>query len=298
MTSQRALVLPGLMPLGRAELDAVLEISDSHLEAAAEICGFDPARTATADGSQGLAPVVHEALLAVAVFRRMEREGERWAAYGGLSAGCLPALSAAGVVSEEECFRLIREINSRQAAAHRSARSGSTLSVLANSADEAHHLVGVVRVRERSAWLAVDLGGGLVSISVQSPDPGPVTELLARLGLDVVDIAERAEHCPYAVPGQEEFAEFLDGITFREADVPVISPLDGKPVDNSPWAYRDMITRQWLDTASMPRLVQGLCETSGVQAVDLIGPAVSVYRNRVRSLVTDGFPFRMLAFSD
>lgn len=298
MTSQRALVLPGLMPLGPAELDAVLDISDTHLEAAAEICDFDPARTPTADGSQGLAPRVHEALLAVAVIRRMARESERWAAYGGLSAGCLPALFGAGVLSEEECFRLIREINSRQAAAHRSARSGSTLSVLANSADEARHLVCVVRARDRSAWLAVDLGGGLVSISVRNPDPGPVTELLARLGLDVVDVAERAEHCPYAVPGQEEFAEFLDGVTFREAEVPVISPLDGKPVENSPRGYRDMLTRQWLDTASMPHLVQGLCETPGVGAVDLVGPAASVYRARVRSLVTDGLPFRMLAFSD
>ncbi|MCX4673507.1 hypothetical protein OG453_43900 [Streptomyces sp. NBC_01381] len=294
MASERALVLPGLVPLTESAVSAVLDRRDGHLELAARSCRFDPDEVDRDQGSTGLASTVHEALLAVAVIRRTERENGRWVAYGGMSAGCLPALLAAGAITEETCFQLIWEINSRQIAANRVRRSGSTLTVLASSQGDARQLTEALRMREESAWLSVDLGSGLVAVSMRNTEPETIGPLLNKLGVSVMDTIDRAEHCPYAVPGPQEFTDLLKETEFRTAEAAVVSPLTGKPVENSPDAFRRMLVEQWFDTASLPRLVEGLCGVDRVRAVDLVAPEKSVYVACTRRLLQDQAGHRFL----
>ncbi|WP_405773155.1 hypothetical protein [Streptomyces sp. NBC_01538] len=302
--SDRALVLPGLVPLTAANVAAVLAVRDGHLALAARICGFEPDRLDPDRDSSALPTTVHEALLAVAVVRRLEEEpahrdtyppSSSYRAYGGLSAGCVTALLAAGVLTEEDCFRVVHEVNSRQIQAHRAGRSGTTLAVLTASAEDAYRLVEELRSVAEQPWLAVDLGDGLVAISVRDGEPDAVGAELNRLGAVVLDRAERAEHSPYTVPGRAELARVLDGIEFRTATATVVSPLTGKPVDNTPAAYRRLLLAQSFDTVSLPRLTAGLCAVDGVGAVDLIAPAKSVYVPRTRSLLRDRAEHRLLA---
>ncbi|MCM9082380.1 hypothetical protein L1606_30580 [Streptomyces spororaveus] len=295
--SDRALVLPGLVPLTAANVAAVLAVRDGHLALAARICGFEPDRLDPGRDSAALSTTVHEALLAVAVVRRLEREpaGSSYRAYGGMSAGCVTALLAAGVLTEEGCFRIVGEINSLQIQAHRADRSGTTLAVLTASAEDAYRLVEELWPVAEQPWLSVDLGDGLVAISIRGGDPDVVGAELNRLGAIVLDRAERAEHSPYTVPGREDFARVLDGIDFRTASAAVLSPLTGKPVDNTPAAHRRLLIDQSFDTASLPRLTAGLCGVDGVGAVDLIAPAKSVYVPRTRSLLRDRAEHRLLA---
>lgn len=294
MVRDRALVFQGLIPLTASHLDAILGVRDRHLELASQQCQFDPSRVARGQDTAGLTTTVHEALLAVAVIRTVEREEDRWAAYGGLSAGCLPALLAAGVITEAGCFQLIWEINSRQIAANRSIRSGSTLAVLASSEGDARQLVEAARMVDDEPWLSVDLGGGLVALSIRSAHTEPIRALLTRLGVVILDTAERAEHCPYAVPGPEEWERLLGEVDFRSGAAVVISPITGKPVESTPAAYRRMLTEQWFDTASLPLLVDGLCGVEQVRGVDLAGPANSVYATRMRRLLADRAEYRLL----
>ncbi|MBT2364798.1 hypothetical protein J7E88_05555 [Streptomyces sp. ISL-10] len=293
----RALVLPGLVPLTASNVDAVLGVHDEHLALAAHVCGFEPGGTGGQQDSSTLTTTVHEALLAVAVIRRLEQEPQRRPAYGGLSAGCVTALLAAGVLDEADCFRIIREVNSRQIEAHRTGRSGTTLAVLAPSEDDARRLVEEMRSASVPSWLSVDLGGGLVAISVGDCDIDAVRARLGRLGVVVLDQADRAEHSPCTVPGPDELAGILAGVEFRTASAVVISPLTGKPVDNSPEAFRRMLVDQSFDTVSLPRLVDGLCAVDGVAAVDLIAPAKSVYVTRTRSLLQGRAEHRLLTLA-
>ncbi|WP_017622809.1 ACP S-malonyltransferase [Nocardiopsis chromatogenes] len=294
MAHGRALVLPGLVPLAPGNLAAILGVEDAHLELAAEVCGFDPARVRADDPSR-LPTTVHEALLTVAVVRRMEEEGGGWDAVGGLSAGCLPALLAAGAIGERTCLRLAHEINTLQAARTGLRRTGTTVAVLAPSEADAVHLMRLLAEEGHDPWWSIDLGGGVVGIAVPAHDPEPLAERLRRLGVMVLDTADRAEHCPYAAPTRDEFAGILADAPIGPARVPVVSPLTGKAVDRGPEALRAMLVEQWFDTASLPRLVDGLLGAEGVHAVDLVSPARSVYVARMRDLVRGRGGHRLLA---
>ncbi|MFD5097391.1 hypothetical protein [Streptomyces albidochromogenes] len=295
MTSDRALVVPGLLPLTEAELTAILQVPDEHLRRAARICRFDPAEIDPAEGSTGLLSTVHEALLAVGLIRRLADEPDDWRAYGGLSAGCLTALLFAGAITEETCFQLIREINSRQIEANAARRSGTFLAVLPSSEGDAYRLVDALRAFDPQPWLSVDLGAGVIAISITSTDTEAVQHVLTRLGVGVLDVLERAEHCPYAAPGRTVFQDMLADVEFLPATAAVISPCTGKRVDDTPKAYRDMLTEQWFDTASLPLLIDGLCAVDQVTAVDLVGPAKSFLVPRVRDLLIGRADHRHLA---
>ena len=292
--ADRALVLPGLVPLTASNLAAVLAVHDRHLELAAHICEFDPGRLDGTADSGALPTVVHEALLAVAVLRRLER-APRYRAYGGMSAGCVTALLAAGVLTEEDCFRIVREVNSRQNEAHRIRPSGRTLAVLAPSEDGARRLPEELRPVADQPRLSVDLGAGLVAIGVRAGAPDAVRARLSRLGVVLLDQAERAEHTPYTVPGPEELTGVLADIEFRTATAAVVSPLTGRPVENTAEAFRQLLVDQSYDTVSLPRLVGGLCGVEGITAVDLTAPAKSVYVSRTRGLLRGRAEHRLLA---
>ncbi|GES33667.1 hypothetical protein San01_61550 [Streptomyces angustmyceticus] len=287
--------MPGLLPLTEAELKATLCVSDEHLQRAARVCHFDPAEVDPAGGSTGLLSTVHEALLAVSLIRRLADEPASWRAYGGLSAGCLTALLFAGVITEETCFQLIWETNTRQIAANEARRSGTFLAVLPSSEGDAYRLVDALRAFDAQPWLSVDLGAGVIAISVTSTDGDAMRQVLGRFGVAVLDVFERAEHCPYAAPGKSAFEDILAGVEFRPATAAVISPCTGKRVGDSPEAYRYMLMEQWFDTASLPLLVDGLCAVDQVTAVDLVGPAKSVVVTRVRDLLNGRADHRHLA---
>ncbi|WP_157549613.1 hypothetical protein [Nonomuraea candida] len=286
MSGDRALVFPGLVPLTGPELAAILGHWDEHLELAARICRFDPAKVEIGGGSASLPSNVHEALLAVALIRRTAGRTGRWIAFGGLSAGCLPALLAAGVITVEACFELIQEINVRQIEAKTARPNGVTLALLPASEGDAQRIADVMSTPDDQPWLSVDLGNGLIALSFRSTDVDLLRRRLARLGVAILDVADRAEHCPWAYPAEQEWGRILAGVDFRPATAAVISPCTGKRVDDTPEAYRLMLTEQWFGTASLPRLVDGLIEV-GVAAVDLVAPGKSVYVTRMRALLSD-----------
>ncbi|MGW1544703.1 hypothetical protein ACWCPM_31555 [Streptomyces sp. NPDC002309] len=297
MSSDRALVFPGLVPMTRGELTAVLETRDALLELAEQIGGFATRDLDVTHGHARLSSTVHECLLAVALLRRTAAEGRRWAAYGGMSAGCLPGLLAAGVITEETCFRLIRDINETQIAAKATRPNGITLALLPSSEGDAERLVEVLATADDRPWLSVDLGAGLIALAFRGDDVEALTYRLGTLGTAVLDRIDRAEHCPWALPEPDVFAELLAGAEFRPATAAVVSPLTGKWVDDTPGAYRRMLTEQWFDTASLPRLVDGLCAVESVTAVDLVGPAKSVYVPRVRAMAAGRADHRLLTIA-
>ncbi|WP_405840238.1 hypothetical protein OG528_20230 [Streptomyces platensis] len=297
MPSDRGLIFPGLVPLTRGELAAVLDEHDALLELAGEVCGFGPGRVDVAGGHTGLSSTVHEALLAVALLRRTSAEQSRWTAFGGMSAGCIPSLLAAGVITEETCFRLIRDINVSQIAAKEARANGITLALLPSSEGDAERLLDVMATADDAPWLSVDLGGGLIALSFRGSDAEALTRRLGTFGTAVLDRIDRAEHCPWALPGKDEFTDILADVDFRPATAAVVSPLTGRRVDDTPEAYRHMLTEQWFDTASLPRLVDGLCAVDSVAAVDLVGPAKSVYVSRVRALTAGRADHRLLTIA-
>ncbi|MFE1961332.1 hypothetical protein [Streptomyces sp. NPDC059479] len=297
MPSDRALVFPGLVPLTRGELTAVLETRDELLELAEEVIGFEAEDLDVTDGHAQLSSTVHESLLAVALLRHAVAEERRWIAYGGMSAGCIPSLLAAGVITEETCFRLIRDINETQIAAKAARPNGITLALLPSSEGDAERLVEVLATADDKPWLSVDLGAGLIALAFRGDDAEALTRRLGALGTAVLDRIDRAEHCPWALPEPDVFAELLMGADFRPATAAVVSPLTGKRVDDTPEAYRRMLTEQWFDTASLPRLVDGLCAVDSVTAVDLVGPAKSVYVPRVRAMTAGRADHRLLTIA-
>jgi hypothetical protein len=284
----RALIFPGLVPLTESSLAAIVAVDDDHLRIAAAASSFTPA-TVPAEYGANPPSTVHEALLAVAVLRRLESGGadQRWRAFGGLSAGCLPALFAAGAISEKTTFELIYEINARQIEMKRTGRAGGvTLAVLSSSNGDALRLVELLDGQGYDAWLSVDLGDGLVAISLRTGDAGPVRNLLGKLGVMVLDDADRPEHCPYAVPDRAAMTAIVAAADIVAPRVPVVSPLTGAVLANTPDALRAMLVDQWFDTASLPRLVDGLCGIPGIAGVDLICPAESVYVTRAEKLLS------------
>ncbi|MFE7302196.1 hypothetical protein [Streptomyces sp. NPDC057579] len=297
MPSDRALVFPGLVPLTRGELTAVLDTRDALLDLAVEVCGFDPGRLDVTDGHTRLSSTVHEALLAVALLRRTAAEEPRWTAFGGMSAGCISSLLAAGAITEETCFRLIRDINETQIAAKEARPNGITLALLPSSEGDAERLLEVMATTDDAPWLSVDLGGGLIALSFRGGDAEALTRRLGTFGTAVLDRIDRAEHCPWALPERDRFAELLAGAEFHPATATVVSPLTGKQVDDTPEAYRQMLAEQWFDTASLPRLVDGLCAVDSVAAVDLVGPAKSVYVSRVRALTAGRADHQLLTIA-
>ncbi|CAM4068019.1 hypothetical protein GCM10009799_46740 [Nocardiopsis rhodophaea] len=293
MSASRSLIFPGLVPLSLPNLEAVVGVDDGHLSIAAHVCGVAPADAVARYGAN-LPQTLHEALLAVAVIRRMEKEPLGWTAFGGLSAGVLPALYAAGAIAEEDCFRLAYEINSSQLRAGRQRRSGTTIAALTSSEGDAERLVEVLGERGYKPHLSVDLGGGLVAVALPTGDPLPVTELLHRLGIMVLDSIDRAEHCPFALPRKEEFRSLLDTVEFRSPTATVISPLTGECLGSSPDELKHMLVEQWFDTARLPKTVDGLLSVSGVKGVDLVSPESSVYVSCTRNLLRGRADHRLL----
>lgn len=292
MSVDRALVFPGLIPLSDAAITAVVRTRDEHLDLAAHVCEFDPSDVIVRDG---LTSTVHEALLAVAVIRRVASEPTQWAAFGGLSAGCLPSLWAAGVISEQGCFELVRLINNRQIETVNRGDTGHTLVVLASSDGDARQLVEVLRMRELEVWLSIDLGGGLIGLGLgPGVDLDVVTAMLNRLGVLVMDSVNRAEHCPCAVPDRAALTEIVASVDFSTGHSAVVSPVTGKLVD-SPAASRQMLVEQWYNTASLPALLEGLGACTGVRGIDLVSPSASVYITRTAALLTDRTDHRVLA---
>lgn len=293
----RALILPGLVPLTRANVAAIIAEPDRHLELAADVCRFDPAALLGEDSSSMLS-TVHEALLAVAALRRVEREREQsWMAFGGLSAGCIPALLLAGAISEETAFGLIHEINSRQISLKQAgAVRGMTICLLTASEQDVDPLLALLRRRGHEVWLSVDLGSGLVAVSTRTDVLGDVHQLFQRLGVVVLDVGDRPEHCPAAVPGRHEMTEILEHAPISTAQYVVISPVTGACV-TGPDQIRSMMVEQWFAPASLTRLVDGLCHVDSVAAVDLVGPAESVYVNRTQALLTGRCSYEFLAIA-
>lgn len=280
-SSCRAVVLPGLAPLTPHDLQAIVAVEDEPLELAARICEFDPAQVVGRLGGAPLESTVHEALLAVAVIRRLHREQGRWTVFCGSSAGYLTAMLGAGVITMESCFRLIREINGRQTRNNR----GSTIIVLALSASDAHHLAETICLVDDTARLSIDFGAGLVGISVGGEVTDSVHKLLNRLSIFVVDILEAAQHCPYAEPNFDEFSVLTKNIEFLSTPSTVLSPITGQPVEDDPENYRQTLIEQWYEPASIPRLMDGLCGFPGVEGVDVISPEKSVFVTRLRTLL-------------
>lgn len=298
MTTGSAWVFPGLVPLAPAEVAAVLALADDHLNMAAAVCEIDIDSIDRRRGSEFLSPTVHEALLAVAIVRRLKDDPSPPAAVTGLSAGCVTALFAADVITEASYYGLIRDLNGAQLEAIRESKSaGMTYALLPSSAEHVPSLLEAFRRRDADAWLSVDLGDGLISISTRRNRSDADRLWLEKVGVAVLAEFDHPEHCPYALPARQVVRDIVEQVSLGPARCPVVSPLGGRIVMDRPEAYRSLLIDQWYDTAELPRPIRTLVDLADVESICFVGPHRSVFATQVRALTRDRTPHQICAIA-
>ncbi len=163
---------------------------------------------------------------------------------------------------------------------------------------------GVRLVRRRGELMGRAEGGGMAA--VVGPDVSRVSDVLARYGLDDLDVAnhnahnqvvlsgpaaslqaaakvlreERAGRCVplavsapfhsrYMAPAAEEFARFLAGFALRDPQIPVIANVTAAPY--TPGGVADLLARQVRSSVRWADSMRLLLE-NGVQDVVEVGP--------------------------
>lgn len=280
--SDRALILPGLVPLTADEVSAVLRQRDDLLDAAQVAAGFEARDLPNGVGSDALLPIVHEVLLSVALLR-VVRSG-RWTAFGGLSSGFPVALVAAGVLTPDAGLRWAVELTTRQLLGSALCDTGSTLALVPQDAAAARRATSILRAMGQDPRLAVDLGSDLIAISVRGHDLTDAGRALASGGVAVLAEASRPEHCGYTAPARDEVQALAEALHLQPCRAGVVNPVTGRLVGADPVDVRHALVDQWFATADLPAVVDGLARITGVTAIDVAAPTRCPYVSQVRHL--------------
>ena len=187
----------------------------------------------------------------------------------GHSLGEYSALAAAGVVSEEDCLRLVTrrgELMEREGQAH----PGGMRAVLGLTIDEIEPLVaaydgeGVVVVANHNAEKQVVISGDQAGLD-------GVSALCADRGGKVIPLkVSVANHSPLVAGAVDDFAAFMSEIGFQTPRVPVWFNVTAR-AENDPETIRSIMARQIASRVRWFESVNGMRD-AGVEVFVELGP--------------------------
>jgi [acyl-carrier-protein] S-malonyltransferase len=174
--------------------------------------------------------------------------------FAGHSLGEYSALHGAGVISKEDCLKLVAK---RGALMQRegTANPGGMRAVVGLSIEQVEEIIdgyqgeGVVTAANHNTPQQVVISGSLDGLDAVSPNMEEKGGKVIALNVSV------ANHSPLVAAAAEEFGEFMAGIEFKAPSVPVYFNVSGS-IENDPAVIKEMMARQiasrvrWCDIIS------------------------------------------------
>lgn len=240
---------------------------------ASELLGYDLAALCRDDPDGLLADTAYTqpALFfvnALHLFERERREERAADHFLGHSLGEYNALLAAGVFDLETGLRIVR----RRAELMAGAVGGGMTAVMNTSEDR------LARMFAEGGVEGVDIAAfntdAQLVVAASGPVLGAAHETLRNRGVRFVPLrVGGAFHSRYMEPARREFAAFLEGFTFHEPRVPVISNVTARPHESR--ALRERLAEQlvrpvrWTDSIRYLMSLDGPLEYQEVGGKDL-----------------------------
>ncbi len=251
-----------------AELAAASPAARKVFETASSVLGYDLLKLCTEGSAEELSAteIAQPAIMAVslAAFACLKEAGIGFDAVAGHSLGEYAAMAAAGMLTMEEGFSLIRlraEAMGRCASAGR----GGAMAAIVGSDEET--------VRQ----VCAEAEGYVVPVNFNAPSQtvvagekeavAAVSAKFAEMGKRAVPLAVAAAfHSALMQPAADEFLPKAAAFSFRMPEVPFYSNLTGEPISN----------------------VEDMAERLAKKKVVSIGPFVGLeFRNRFRGICRD-----------
>ena len=225
----------------------------------------------------------------LAVYRVAAGRLGRVRAAAGHSLGELSAYGAAGVYSFADGLRAVRRRGELMARADRGA-PGSMAAVLGLGEPAIHELCRDARDRGMTLVAANLNARGQVVVSGEVSAIEWVAGAARQKGARrVVELAVSAAfHSPLMDPAADEFRRYLDGITFRRPDFPVVSNVTAEATAD-PAAIRGLLVRQLVSPVRWMECIQHM-SALGVDRFVELGPGkvlTALNRRNARGVRTD-----------
>ncbi|HEX5289067.1 MAG TPA: acyltransferase domain-containing protein, partial [Streptosporangiaceae bacterium] len=259
--------LHAAFPVFAATLDAVSRAMDGHLDHPLTAVMFAPAGSATA-GLLNQTEFTQPALFAfeVALYRLLESWGIVPDAVLGHSVGALAAAHAAGVLTLDDACALVAargEIMSQLP-------PGGAMAAVRASEDE---IIPVLAGHEQRVCIAAVNGPGSVVLSGARDALEPVVERLTAAGRRAVWLrVSHAFHSPLVDPALAEFRSVAQRVTYRPAQLTVVSDLTGRPAAGTELADPEYWVRHMREAVRFERGMHSLADLDCAWFAEL-GPA-------------------------
>jgi malonyl CoA-acyl carrier protein transacylase len=208
------------------------ESPDLH-ELACDLVGEDPFERVE-ESTRYAQPAI--ACASLSALRRLREVEPDPAAYAGHSLGELPALAAAGALSEQQALALVARRGALMADAE-DATPGAMAALLGGEPDAAAALAS-----EYGVGLANDNGAGQYVLSGDPDAVDAVSAAAPQDGWKVIPLAvSGAYHSPAMAPARAAFASALAEVDFRTPDTTVWSSATAAPFSDPERELADAI---------------------------------------------------------
>lgn len=219
-------------------------------------------------------------VLSVGLYKILQAAGFKPDFVAGHSFGELTALWAAGVLSEEDYFSLVK-IRGQVMAMPQDVDAGAMLAVTG----DVSQIDAVVKDYPTVAIANVNSNRQIVL----SGDRKALAELQPRLkeqGYSVAALPVAAAfHTPMVAQAQESFAQAIESVPFKAAQIPVYSNVTGGRYSATPDAIRKRLKEQMVNSVRFKNEIETIYADGGRCFVE-IGPR-SILTNLVKDILGD-----------
>lgn len=260
------------------------------METAVRVCGFDlhkmindgPIEELTKNSHLQPAVTVTNMICYHSLIRQL---GDREIHYvAGHSLGEYSALYAAGVITAEDCLKLVAK---RGALMQREgeANPGGMRAVVGLEIEKVEEVIkkydgrGVVTAANHNTPQQTVISGDMEGLDA-------VTSLAEESGAKVIPLnVSVANHSPLVANAVPDFAEFMANIEFSSPKIPVFFNVTGKKAED-PAEIKDMMSRQIVSQVHWCDIISAMLE-DGVDTFIEVGPK-TVLKGMMRKIVPKG----------
>ncbi len=221
------------------------------------------------------------AAFSVGLYKLLQQAGFKPDFVAGHSFGELTALWAAGVLSEEDYFFLVKARGQAMAAPNPQFDAGAMLAVKGDVSQVTELIKNFpqVTIANLNSHHQVVLAGTKVEIA-------KVQEILKTQGFSTVLLGVSAAfHTPLVAHAQKPFAKAIEKVTFKQPQIPVYTNVTGKPYPSEPQVIQKVLKEHLRNQVLFKQEIENIYAEGGSCFIEF-GPR-SILTSLVKDILSD-----------